>query len=93
MYADENLQEIRVIAKKCLMNLGPLELAEPSDLYPLVAISSDETKITRFTKSVVLVSQELTVLTEPALMPPIPGMDIIFVSISFIISSILSSTD
>lgn len=71
MYADEQLQEIRSIAKKCLMNLGPLELAEPSDLYPLVAISSGETKKTRFTKSVVLVSQELTVLAEPALMPTI----------------------
>jgi hypothetical protein len=71
MYTDEQLQEIRGIAKKCLMNLGPLELAEPSDLYPLVAISSDETKITRFTKSVVLISQELTILTEPALMPTI----------------------
>jgi hypothetical protein len=71
MYTDEQLQEIRSISKKCLMNLGPLELAEPSDLYPLVAISSDETKITRFTKSVVLISQELTVLTEPALMPTI----------------------
>lgn len=71
MHTNEQLQEIHNIAKKCLIELGPLELVEPSDLYPLVAVSSGETKKTRFTKSVVIVSQELTILTKPVLMPTI----------------------
>jgi hypothetical protein len=71
MHTEEQLHEIREIAKKCFAELGPLELIEPSDLYPLVAVSSDETKKTHFTKNIVLISQELTLLTKPALMPTI----------------------
>ena len=71
MYSDKQLQEIRSIAKKCMMELGPLELDDPSDLYPLVRIASNETNVLRFTKSVVLATQEFTISSDPELLPSI----------------------
>lgn len=71
MYSDNQLQEIRSIAKKCMMELGPLELDDPSDLYPLVRIASNEINILRFTKSVLLATQEFTISSDPELLPTI----------------------
>ncbi len=71
MYSDKQLQEIRSHAKNCMMELGPIELNDPSDLYPLVAIASNESDVLRFTKSVVLVTQEFTILSDPELLPTI----------------------
>ncbi len=71
MYSDKQLQEIRSIAKNCMLELGPIELNDPSDLYPLVAIASNESDVLRFTKSVVLVTQEFTILSDPELLPTI----------------------
>lgn len=71
MYSDKQLQEIRGIAKKCMMELGPIKLEDPSDLYPLVAKSSNESDILRFTKSVVLITQEFTISSNPEFLPTI----------------------
>ncbi len=71
MYSDKQLQEIRCIAKKCMMELGPIELNDPSDLYPLVAIASNESDVLRFTKSVVLITQEFNISSSPELLPTI----------------------
>ncbi len=71
MYSDKQLQEIRSIAKNCMLELGPIELNDPSDLYPLVAIASNESDVLRFTKSVVLATQEFTILSDPELLPTI----------------------
>ncbi len=71
MYSDKQLQEIRSNARKCMIELGPIELKDTSDLYPLVAIASNERDILRFTKSVVLVTQEFTISSNPELLPTI----------------------
>ncbi len=71
MYSDKQLQEIRNHAKNCMMELGPLKLEDPSDLYPLVAIASNESDTLRFTKSVVLITQEFAISSNPALRPTI----------------------
>lgn len=71
MYSNKQLQEIRSKAKNCMMELGPLELDDPSDLYPLVAIASNESDILRFTKSVVLITQEFNISSTPELLPTI----------------------
>jgi len=71
MYSDKQLQEIRSHANNCTKKLGPLKLEDPSDLYPLVAIASNESDILRFTKSVVLITQEFNISSSPALLPTI----------------------
>lgn len=71
MYFDRQLQEIRNHARNCLKELGPLELTDPSDLYPLIAITSNESDILRFTKSVVLATHEFTITSEPELLSTI----------------------
>lgn len=71
MYSDKQLQEIRSQAKNCMMELGPLKLDDPSDLYPLIAMASQENDILRFTKSVVLITQEFNISSSPALLPTI----------------------
>ena len=71
MYSDKQFQEIRSQAKNCMMELGPLELDDPADLYPLLAIASHESDILRFTKSVVLITQEFNILSTPELLPTI----------------------
>lgn len=54
-----------------MMEFGPLELEDPSDLYPLVRIASNESADLRFTKSVVLVTQEFNIVSKPELLPTI----------------------
>lgn len=71
MYFDKQLQEIRSQANNCVIELGPLKLEDPSDLYPLVAIASNESDILRFTKSVVLITQEFNISSTPELLPTI----------------------
>lgn len=58
-------------SRKCMEELGPIKLEEPSDLYTLVAIASGERDKLRFTKSVVLITQEFTILSNPMLLPTI----------------------
>lgn len=71
MYYNKQLQEIRSQAKNCMMELGPLELEDPSDLYPLVRLASNESADLRFTKSVVLATQEFNIESKPELLPTI----------------------
>ncbi|TFH44542.1 MAG: hypothetical protein E4G94_03560 [ANME-2 cluster archaeon] len=71
MYSDKHIQEIRNQAKKCMVELGPLDLKDPSNLYPIVAIASGELDRLRFTKSVTLITQELSLLSSPNLFPTI----------------------
>jgi len=71
MYSDKHIQEIRSQAEKCMEELGPLELKDSSDLYPIVAFASNEENKLRFTKSVTLITQELSLLSSPYLLPTI----------------------
>lgn len=71
MYSDKNIQEIRSQAEKCMEELGPLELKDSSDLYPIVAIASGEQNKLRYTKSVTLVTQEFSISSNPNLLPTI----------------------
>lgn len=71
MYSDKQLQEIRSQAKKCMIEVGPLKLDDPSDLYPLVVMTSNESDALRFTKSVVLITQEFTISSDPEFLPTI----------------------
>jgi len=71
MCTEKQYHELLGYAEKCVMELGPLELEDPADIYPLVALTSNGGSKLRFTKNVVLATQEFTTLSTPSLMPTI----------------------